>query len=280
MNDHPHRARRFIARGTLSVALVLALSGALFAANAKFAHGSGERHPQDLADLAKVEESRVERLSAEVDGLHADVAELTDAENSQTGADVQDPSLGYLVEGGQIAVQGPGVTVRLNDAPADSPRREDVSPDDLVVHQQDIQSVMNALWAGGAEAMEIMDQRVVSTSAIHCAGNVLRLHGRIYSPPYDIRAIGDPDRLRRALDASVQVQYFVRDAGLLGLGWSVSDSSASSPLQLSAYSGATDLEHADVPEGTEILPGLDAAVARERERSSRARDRSARDEVS
>jgi len=149
---------------------------------------------------------RVERLSTEVDGLHSDVAELTDAENSQTGADVADPSLGYLVEGGVVAVQGPGLTVRLDDAPADSPRREDVSPDDLVVHQQDIQSVMNALWAGGAEAMELMDQRVVSTSAIHCAGNVLRLHGRIYSPPYDIRAVGDPDRLRRALSASLPVQ--------------------------------------------------------------------------
>ena len=264
------------------MALVLALSGALFAANAKLAHGSGDRHPQDLADLAKVEEQRVERLSTEVDGLHSDVAELTDAENSQSGTDVADPSLGYLVEGGVVAVQGPGLTVRLDDAPADSPRREDVSPDDLVVHQQDIQSVMNALWAGGAEAMELMDQRVVSTSAIHCAGNVLRLHGRIYSPPYDIRAVGDPDRLRRALSASLPVQYFVRDAGLLGLGWSVSESSASSPLELPAYSGATDLEHAEVPAGTEILPGLDAAAARERDRSSRARARSAqeRDEVS
>ena len=46
MTDHPHRvhrARRVVARGTLSVALVLALSGALFAANAKFARASGER---------------------------------------------------------------------------------------------------------------------------------------------------------------------------------------------------------------------------------------------
>jgi len=273
MTDHPHRARRFIARGTLSVALVLALSGALFAANAKFAHGSGDRHPQDLAELAMAEEKRVERLSTEVDGLSSDVLGLTTAENTQTGTEVGEPSLGYLVESGLIAVQGPGLTVRLNDAPADSPRRDDVSPDVLVVHQQDIQAVMNALWAGGAEAMEIMDQRVISTSAIHCAGNVLRLHGRIYSPPYDIRAIGDPDRLRRALSSSPAVQSYVRDANDVGLGWSLSDSSTSSPLKLSAYSGPTDLQAAEVPEGTEILPGLDDAEARERNRSSRARAR-------
>jgi uncharacterized protein YlxW (UPF0749 family) len=277
VTDHPHRARRFIARGTLSVALVLALSGALFAANAKFAHGSGDRHPQDLVELTKAEAKRVERLSTQVDDLHADVVGLTDAENAQSGTQVGEPSAGYLVEGGLVPVEGPGLTVRLNDAPVDSPRRDDVSPDTLVVHQQDIQAVMNALWAGGAEAIEIMDQRIISTSAIHCVGNVLRLHGRIYSPPYDIRAIGDPDRLRRALSASPAVQDYVRDANRVGLGWSVSDASASDPLKLSAYSGPTDLQAAEVPAGTEILPGLADAEARERAESSRARTRAAQD---
>ena len=115
---------------------------------------------------------------------------------------------------------------------------------------------------------------MISTSAIHCVGNVLRLEGRIYSPPYDIRAIGDPQRLRRALAAAPAVQSYVRDADDVGLGWSVSDASTSSPLTLPAYSGATDLKSAEVPPGTEILPGLDAAEARERDQSSRARARS------
>ena len=50
--------------------------------------------------------------------------------------------------------------------------------DDLVVHQGDVQAVVNALWAGGAEAMSIMDVRVISTSAVRCVGNTLLLHGR------------------------------------------------------------------------------------------------------
>lgn len=273
MTDHPHRARRLVARGTLSVALVLALSGALFAANAKFAHASGDRQPQDLVELTQAETARVQRLSTQVDGLHADVVALTTEENAQSGTTVGEPSVGYLVEGGSVPVRGPGLTVRLDDAPADSPRRDDVSPDVLVVHQQDIQAVMNALWAGGAEAMEIMDQRIISTSAIHCAGNVLRLHGRIYSPPYDIRAIGDPSRLRQALSESPAVESYVRDANDVGLGWSLSDSSASSPLTLPAYSGPTDLQSAKVPAGTEILPGLSDAEAREGAPASRARAR-------
>ena len=44
--------------------------------------------------------------------------------------------------------------------------------------------MVNALWAGGAEAMQIMDQRVISTSAVRCVGNTLILQGRVYSPPY------------------------------------------------------------------------------------------------
>jgi uncharacterized protein YlxW (UPF0749 family) len=263
VTDHPHRARRVIARGTLSVALVLALSGALFAANAKFARASGERHPQDLRELAQVEADRVTRLSTEVDTLRSDVDGLTASENAAAGTQVGSPSEGYLVEGGLVAVTGPGLTVQLNDAPADSPRRDDVSPDVLVVHQQDLQAVMNALWAGGAEAMELMDQRVISTSAVRCVGNVLRLHGRLYSPPYVVRAIGNPADLRKALDASPAVQSYLRDAADVGLGWSATD--AQQPLELPAYSGATELSSATVPDGVEILPGLEAAEAEARE---------------
>jgi uncharacterized protein YlxW (UPF0749 family) len=261
--DHPHRARRVLARGTLSVALVLALSGALFAANAKFARADGERHPQDLRELALVEAARVARLSTEVDGLRADVDELTAHENAIAGGTpVGEPGPGYLVEGGLVPVVGPGLTVRLDDAPPDQPRHDEVRADTLVVHQQDLQAVMNALWAGGAEAMTLMDQRVISTSAFKCVGNVLKLHGRVYSPPYEVRVIGDTDDLRAALRASTPVQEYIRDAADVGLGWSVVDST--SPLELPAYSGTTGLESAQVPDGVEILPGLEAAQDEQR----------------
>ena len=68
-----------------------------------------------------------------------------------------------------------------------------------------MQAVVNALWAGGAEAMMIQDQRIISTSAVRCVGNTLILQGRVYSPPYRIRAIGDPDALRRTLAAVADV---------------------------------------------------------------------------
>ncbi|HEY0217203.1 MAG TPA: DUF881 domain-containing protein, partial [Cellulomonas sp.] len=110
-----------------------------------------------------------------------------------------------------------------------------------------------ALWAGGAEAMTLMDQRVISTSAFQCIGNVLLLQGRRYSPPYVVTAIGDPDLLRKALDDSPAIQVYREYVDAVGLGWSVAEGQA---LELPAYDGRTDLIHATVPDGTEVLPGL------------------------
>ena len=69
-------------------------------------------------------------------------------------------------------------------------------PTQLVVHQQDIQAVVNALWSGGAEAMTLQEQRVISTTGIKCVGNTVVLHGVPYAPPYEITAIGDLDALQ------------------------------------------------------------------------------------
>jgi uncharacterized protein YlxW (UPF0749 family) len=108
----------------------------------------------------------------------------------------------------------------------DSPLRGDQIPagfgvDDVVVHQQDVQAVVNALWAGGAEAMMLQDQRVVSTSAVRCVGNTLILQGRVYSPPYVIRAIGDTGRLEAALALSPEVKIYQEYVAAVGLGYDV-----------------------------------------------------------
>src|ERR687883_440089 len=115
------------------------------------------------------------------------------------------------------------------------------TPDDLVVHQQDVQAVVNALWVGGAEAMMLMDQRVISTSAVRCVGNTLLLQGRVYSPPYRITAIGDPARMRAALETPAALQIYREFAREFGLGWTVQDAGE---LTVPAFTGSLDLRYA------------------------------------
>jgi uncharacterized protein YlxW (UPF0749 family) len=142
-------------------------------------------------------------------------------------------------------VVGPSVTVTLADAPRSTDRvlPEGTNPDDVVVHQQDVQGVVNALWSGGAEAMQIMDQRVIATSAVRCVGNTLILQGRVYSPPYKITAIGDPERLSQALDDSSDVATYRYYADTFGLVYEVA---ADTSTKLPGYDGSLDLLHAEV----------------------------------
>lgn len=92
--------------------------------------------------------------------------------------------------------------MELSDARTGGRIPDGYTVDDVVVHQQDVQAVVNALWAAGAEAMTIQDQRVIATSAVRCVGNTLILQGRVYSPPYVITAIGDIGSLRSGLDST------------------------------------------------------------------------------
>ena len=87
--------------------------------------------------------------------------------------------------------------------------------------QQDVESVVNALWAGGADALMIMDQRVLFNSAVICSGNVLSLHGKKYSPPFTISAIGDPQRLRAALNDSEAITILKQYVTAFGIGYKV-----------------------------------------------------------
>ncbi|MCU1594283.1 MAG: hypothetical protein JWO12_1675, partial [Frankiales bacterium] len=143
---------------------------------------------------------------------------------------------------GLEAVQGPGVTVRLDDAPRpkDGAAPASTNPDDLVVHQQDVQSAVNALWAGGAEAMTLMGERVISTSAVRCVGNTLLIQGRLVGPPFVIRAIGSPTAMRDALAVEPGIALFQRYVEDYGLSYSVTTDRT---LKLPAYDGPLDLAH-------------------------------------
>jgi uncharacterized protein YlxW (UPF0749 family) len=145
-----------------------------------------------------------------------------------------------------LPISGPALTVTLNDAPPNATPAAGAAapqPDWLIIHQQDVQAVVNALWAGGATGIQLMDQRLVNTSAVRCVGNTLLLQGRVYSPPYVITAVGDPGRLRTALLGAPAVQTYLEYVTAYGLGWDVK---ARDRVTLPGYSGPLDVSHATV----------------------------------
>ena len=128
---------------------------------------------QDEVDDLRLDVDRVRRVAA---GTQAGTAGL------QTQVDE------IALAAGLVAVTGPGVEVSLDDSSLEESPSGNIN--DLVIHSQDVQAVVNSLWRSGAEAMSINGQRLVSTSAVLCVGNTLLLNGTVHSPPYVVRAIG------------------------------------------------------------------------------------------
>lgn len=237
-------------RSTVTVAAVLAAAGLLFTVSAQLADTRDGREPEDLAQLVGAESARVERLTEEVGALEEEVAQLSSAVSADLPAVPAQLAERESVVSGSRPVEGPGLTVALDDAPPSNLSIPNARPDDLVVHQQDVQHVINALWAGGAEAMTLQGERVTSTSAFRCSGNILLLHGKVFSPPYVIEAVGDPTALNASLDASLGVATYKEYVAWVGLGWSVK---SVDDLELPPYTGSTELQHAHVPAGTDVF---------------------------
>jgi uncharacterized protein YlxW (UPF0749 family) len=225
---------------------VFVVAGTLFVTSMVSSQGTDLRAGRydDLDGLARAQSNDLERsrvqaaaLADEVDRLTADLDAPGGQAEQRLARKLQGPA-------GLSAVHGPGVTITLDDAPDDALAKagDDVSVvSNLLVHQQDIQAVVNALWAGGAEAMTIEGQRVVATTGIKCVGNVVILHGVPYSPPYDIAAIGPTDQMLASVNSSPYIQLYLQVVEQSGLGWKVEERES---IDMPGYDGSTELEYA------------------------------------
>lgn len=242
----PVRRRRFRPVRVLTAA-VFALAGLIFFTSFDTAKGTNIRTDSSLLKLSDLihERSRENGVLEESNGaLREDVESLAERDDGRTKS--EDDKLAALEEkAGTQKLTGEAITVTLDDAPPDAtaklPGYPEPQPDYLVIHQQDLQAVVNALWQGGAEGIKVMDQRLISTSAVRCVGNTLILQGRVYSPPYKIQAVGDPERLKKALAKSPAIQNYMVYVNVYGLGWKVEDDGRAT---LPGYSGTADLHSA------------------------------------
>ncbi|MEV8594376.1 DUF881 domain-containing protein [Streptomyces sp. NPDC052012] len=242
----PARRRRFRPVRILSMG-VFALAGLIFFTSFNTAKGTNIRTDSSLLKLSDLihERSRENgRLDESNGSLRREIEALAERDDGSTQAE-QDKLTDLEKRAGTQKLKGEAITVTLNDAPPDAtaklPGYPEPQPDYLVIHQQDLQAVVNAMWQGGAEGIKVMDQRLISTSAVRCVGNTLILQGRVYSPPYKITAVGDPEKLKKALAASPAIQNYMVYVNVYGLGWKVEDNGT---VTLPGYSGTVDLHYA------------------------------------
>lgn len=209
MIDRRRSAWRF------SVPLVCLLAGLLLAATHGVSGGTEIRRSDAprLVDLVRRAQASVNRLATEREALTTRIDSVHGRSVDTALAAMQRRSAKLAGVAAMNPVHGPGLVVTLQDA------QRDASPDDLVVHQQDIEAVLNALWNAGAEAIQMQDQRIIAMSIARCVGNTLLLNGRTYSPPYTIAAIGDAAAMQAALAAAPLVTLYKQYVVRFGLGY-------------------------------------------------------------
>lgn len=245
MSTHRHREWHV---WRLVAVVVFVVAGILFVTSSLASGGLDLRGSSvtDLDTVVRQERQRTDNLQQRVSDLTREVDTLGKSVLDSQVIELQDQVDALRGPAGFKEVHGPAMTVVLSDAPKDEVGR--VGPDgkvpderQLVVHQQDIQAVVNALWAGGAEAMTLQGQRVVSTTGIKCVGNTVVIHGVPYAPPYRVSAIGDLDSLQVSLDSSDYVAGYLTYVAAYNLGYEVS---TKADLVMPAYDGSTDLTYA------------------------------------
>lgn len=171
--------------------------------NARRATASGALNSNILKE-------QITELKREIDGLRAAIDENVALQNDiirEYIALQNDDQMSreweiIKLHTGLVGVEGPGITVTLDDAPA---REPDMPSSWFIIHDHDIRTILNDLKKAGAQAIAINGERVVPMSEQICAGPTILINGNRYPVPYVIEAIGDPNALYEAMDISYKV---------------------------------------------------------------------------
>ena len=161
---------------------------------------AGDLLQQRLVEIRdEATRARQELLAATTQGQAA----LDDLDRAESGA-------------GLTAVRGPGVAVTLTDAPPPENGGDNLGR----ILDRDVQSVVNELWAAGAEAVAIDGQRLGPISSIRSAGQAILVDFRPVTNPYLIEAIGPAEMFNALLDSDAG-RTLASYASAFGLGLDV-----------------------------------------------------------
>ena len=181
-----------------------------------------------------------EKYENQYEELERVTKELEEARKKATNdndelKELEDKIKEYNMLLGNTNVTGPGVTITLTDGKVDSMI---LDANDLLIHAENVLSVVNELKNAGAEAIAINGERVVGTTAISCDGNVIIVNGEKVSSPIEITAIGLEEMLATLNRAGGTLANFEE------YGKTVGFKRAQGKMQISKFTGVFNFKYA------------------------------------
>jgi uncharacterized protein YlxW (UPF0749 family) len=228
--------RPAVAAGCLVIGFLLAVA---WVHTHRSAPEAAKVHSTLVARVRSAEHNS-EQLAAEEAKLNAELATLQNAALPRSSALLRSLNRSQLLAG-EVAATGPGLEVQLAEPkaaahPTDVPghgERTPVSGGHILI-DRDVRSVVNELWADGAEAVAVNGIRLTPTSAIRFAGDAVLVDFQPISSPYRIDAIGNSDLLATGFAASDVASRYQTLASAKGIGFSFGEKSS---LTLAASAG-------------------------------------------
>ncbi|MEA3346316.1 MAG: DUF881 domain-containing protein [Chloroflexota bacterium] len=193
-------------------------------------------------------QSAIQQLEREQIGLKESISHLRErleryqrsaSSETETLRELRDELGAQRMRAGLVATRGPGVVVSLDDSDiANSPPDVDLNP--YIVHGYDLRDAANLLWLAGAEAVAVNDERIVASTSIYCVGSTIMVNDTRLSPPYTVRAIGDPAALYAVAMDPAYLRDLHRRVQQLGLKLAVDQRQE---MVLPAFEGSFTLEY-------------------------------------
>jgi division initiation protein len=179
-------------QGRIAIAVVSMIVGVMLVTQYRMTQtiAEGNVNLQRSGELAL----KINSLQEERAGLKKQIATMKE-EGSLEGIKEENQLLSLRAS--LVDVEGPGVVLTITDSK--TPVKDGENPNLYLIHDEDMLRIVNELRAAGAEAISINDQRLIGTSEIRCSGPTVTVNGKIFAPPFIIKAIGDTKTLHSAL---------------------------------------------------------------------------------
>ncbi len=202
----------------VTIAMMLFLLTVMITAQAKTISktDSVQKRKRETELLSEITElkSEYKKLQESYEAKEKIVEEYknTSSGNSQLISSMKDEIEMLSTIAGTKDVHGEGIVINLDDS---NKKPSNTVADSLyIVHDADLQMIINELKAAGAEAISINDERIITNSAIRCVGPVIQVNSQKIAPPFIIKAIGNAQYLESALNLKGGISDQLKDNDL------------------------------------------------------------------
>lgn len=235
-------------KNTIWIASACILLGVVISFQMKYIQGTyldGSTVIQKADEVfTELSEVRAEKnqLLLEIERLQVQLADIQDSASQENVIikNLTDELNRYKAFTGLTPVSGPGVMITIDNPPheANLTLEKSIAQDYMLIVE-----LINELNSARVEAVSINEQRVVNQTEIRLAATrQMNVNGVPLSPPYVIKAVGDPQTLHGAVTQRFGIIQKIRE-----MGYYVEIRQVQT-MDVPAFNGTFEFIHASVPE--------------------------------